>query len=147
MALSLASSTVYRLRTAIDRFPLGLPEEYGIHGGAFLDVGSVWGLNNKAGTFALADRASGDALTVSYVAATEECNFYHAHLATAGLRFVNTDVLTRELDLDPYAAAKVAAGLRRELVAQRASFVFETVFSDPVGDKLTFEAPAKLTDH
>ena len=31
-------------------FPLGLPEEYGIHGGAFLDVGSVWGLNNTAGT-------------------------------------------------------------------------------------------------
>ncbi|WP_124111831.1 outer membrane protein assembly factor BamA [Palleronia sp. THAF1] len=25
-------------------FPLGLPEEYGIRGGAFLDVGSVWGL-------------------------------------------------------------------------------------------------------
>ena len=26
-------------------FPLGLPEEYGITGGAFVDVGSVWGLN------------------------------------------------------------------------------------------------------
>lgn len=26
-------------------FPLGLPEEYGITGGAFLDVGSVWGLD------------------------------------------------------------------------------------------------------
>ncbi|MEO8240991.1 MAG: outer membrane protein assembly factor BamA [bacterium] len=31
-------------------FPLGLPEEYGITGGAFLDVGSVWGLDNIAGT-------------------------------------------------------------------------------------------------
>lgn len=31
-------------------FPLGLPEEYGIKGGAFLDVGSVWGLDNTAGT-------------------------------------------------------------------------------------------------
>ena len=31
-------------------FPLGLPEEYGINGGAFLDVGSVWGLDNTAGT-------------------------------------------------------------------------------------------------
>ena len=31
-------------------FPLGLPEEYGIHGGVFLDVGSVWGLDNTAGT-------------------------------------------------------------------------------------------------
>ncbi len=30
-------------------FPLGLPEEYGITGGAFLDVGSVWSLANTAG--------------------------------------------------------------------------------------------------
>lgn len=28
------------------RFPLGLPEEYGITGGVFADAGSVWGLNN-----------------------------------------------------------------------------------------------------
>ncbi len=31
-------------------FPLGLPEEYGITGGAFLDVGSVWDLNDTNGT-------------------------------------------------------------------------------------------------
>lgn len=31
-------------------FPLGLPEEYGITGGAFFDVGSVWSLDNTAGT-------------------------------------------------------------------------------------------------
>jgi outer membrane protein insertion porin family len=31
-------------------FPLGLPEEYGIKGGAFLDIGSVWGLDNTVGT-------------------------------------------------------------------------------------------------
>jgi outer membrane protein insertion porin family len=30
-------------------FPLGLPEEYGIAAGVFLDVGSVWGLDNTAG--------------------------------------------------------------------------------------------------
>ncbi len=30
-------------------FPLGLPEEYGISGGVFADVGSVWGLDNTAG--------------------------------------------------------------------------------------------------
>jgi len=64
--------------------------------------------------------------------------FYHAHLKPCGLRFVNADVLARELDLEPYAAAKTAAALRRELVSQRESFVFETVFSDPVGEKLTF---------
>ena len=64
--------------------------------------------------------------------------FYHAHLERAGLRFVNADVLARELVLEPYAAAKVADALRRELVNQRESFVFETVFSDPAGDKLSF---------
>lgn len=31
-------------------FPLGLPEEYGITGGAFIDIGSVWGLHDTAGT-------------------------------------------------------------------------------------------------
>jgi len=30
-------------------FPLGLPEEYGLTGGAFFDVGSVWGLDDTAG--------------------------------------------------------------------------------------------------
>jgi predicted ABC-type ATPase len=64
--------------------------------------------------------------------------FYHAHLRPCGRRFVNADVLARELNLDPRAAAATAAALRLELVQQRESFVFETVFSDPVGDKLTF---------
>ncbi|MEI4470285.1 outer membrane protein assembly factor BamA [Frigidibacter sp. MR17.24] len=30
-------------------FPLGLPEEYGIKGGLFLDIGSVWGLDQNDG--------------------------------------------------------------------------------------------------
>ena len=30
-------------------FPLGLPEENGITGGIFADVGSVWGLDNTLG--------------------------------------------------------------------------------------------------
>ncbi len=30
-------------------FPLGLPEEYGITGGLFADMGSVWGLDNTLG--------------------------------------------------------------------------------------------------
>lgn len=64
--------------------------------------------------------------------------FYFSHLQRAGLRFVNADVLARELNLDPYAAARIADSLRRELVAQTESFVFETVFSDPVGEKLEF---------
>ena len=27
-------------------FPIGVPEEYGIFGGVFLDTGSLWGLDN-----------------------------------------------------------------------------------------------------
>jgi outer membrane protein insertion porin family len=38
-------------------FPLGLPEEYGITGGAFLDVGSVWSLDDTAGTALVDDSA------------------------------------------------------------------------------------------
>ncbi len=30
-------------------FPLGLPEEYGITGGVFFDVGTLWGLDNTSG--------------------------------------------------------------------------------------------------
>ncbi len=30
-------------------FPIGLPEEYGITGGAFYDIGSIWGLDSTAG--------------------------------------------------------------------------------------------------
>lgn len=32
------------------QFPLGLPEEYGIMGGLFADVGSIWGLDNTVGS-------------------------------------------------------------------------------------------------
>lgn len=31
------------------QFPLGLPEEYGISGGVFADVGTLWGLDNTLG--------------------------------------------------------------------------------------------------
>jgi predicted ABC-type ATPase len=64
--------------------------------------------------------------------------FYHAHLKPAGLRFLNADSLARELNMDAYAAARLADSLRAELIKQRESFVFETVFSDPSGDKLDF---------
>ncbi len=64
--------------------------------------------------------------------------FYHAHLKPAGLRFLNADAVARELDIDAYEAAGVIAKLRQELVSQEESFVLETVFSDPVGDKLRF---------
>jgi predicted ABC-type ATPase len=68
--------------------------------------------------------------------------FYHAHLASAGLRFVNADVLAAELAVEPYEAARLADALRKTLIGRGESFVFETVFSDPVGDKVAFLAEA-----
>lgn len=64
--------------------------------------------------------------------------FYHAHLEASGLRFLNPDRMAMELRLTPEDTAKAADALRRELVAKRTSFIFETVFSDPVGDKIGF---------
>jgi predicted ABC-type ATPase len=64
--------------------------------------------------------------------------FYHAHLKPAGLRFLNADEVARELNMKAYEAAALVAELRQELVRQREIFVLETVFSDPVGDKLGF---------
>jgi predicted ABC-type ATPase len=68
--------------------------------------------------------------------------FFHAHLARAGLRFVNADDLARGLSIDAAEAAQLANRIRQELVEQGESFVFETVFSDPVGDKVDFLAKA-----
>jgi predicted ABC-type ATPase len=64
--------------------------------------------------------------------------FFEAHLKSAGLHFLNSDAIARDLNLDPYESARIASNLRAELVKQQESFIFETVFSDPVGDKVAF---------
>ena len=64
--------------------------------------------------------------------------FFDAYLAKTGLYFVNADVLALSLGMNPYTAAALADTLRRQLVERRESFIFETVFSDPVGNKLEF---------
>lgn len=64
--------------------------------------------------------------------------FFAAHLQAAGLRFVNADELARELKLAAYDAAELAKLVREGLVASGESFIFETVFSDPVGEKVEF---------
>jgi predicted ABC-type ATPase len=64
--------------------------------------------------------------------------FFESHLKLTGLRFLNADSIARELEVDAYEAARMISALRTELVNQRESFIFETVFSDPVGDKLGF---------
>jgi predicted ABC-type ATPase len=64
--------------------------------------------------------------------------FFRAHLEALGLRYINADDLARELDTDAYEAAELAAHVRAALVREKESFVFETVFSDPAGEKLAF---------
>ncbi len=64
--------------------------------------------------------------------------FFQAHLAETGLRYINADELASELKLGAYEAAEFADALRRSLVERGESFIFETVFSDPVGAKIQF---------
>jgi predicted ABC-type ATPase len=64
--------------------------------------------------------------------------FYHSHLQSTGLRLVNADVIAREMGLGDDAAMRVTTALREALLRVRESFVRETVFSDPAGDKLAF---------
>lgn len=62
--------------------------------------------------------------------------FYEAHVAHAGLRFVNADKLALALGIGPYEAAQLADAVRTYLMTQQESFCFETVLSDPVGEKV-----------
>jgi predicted ABC-type ATPase len=69
--------------------------------------------------------------------------FYDFFLASLPLPFVNADQIARTIVPDDpasiaYEAAEVADRKRRELLALRRSFIMETVFSDPAGDKLAF---------
>lgn len=64
--------------------------------------------------------------------------FYSAHLSYTGLPFVNADIIAAETGVGAYEAAEVAEAFRRERFGRRESFIFETVFSDPVEDKLKF---------
>lgn len=68
--------------------------------------------------------------------------FLEAFLKPAALRYINADEIAKELDVDAYAAAKLAGGIRNELMARKESFIFETVLSDPVGEKVEFLSSA-----
>ena len=63
---------------------------------------------------------------------------YETQISYTGLPFVNADILAAEGELGAYEAAEVAEAIRRERFARRESFIFETVFSDPVAEKLAF---------
>lgn len=69
---------------------------------------------------------------------------FHDHfLADIDLPFINADLIAREMNPArparvAYQAAQEADRVRRAMVARGESFCMETVFSDPVGDKIGF---------
>ena len=62
--------------------------------------------------------------------------FYESFLSASGLRFINADELALSLGIPAYDAAELSGALRKVLIAQRESFIFETVLSDPIGEKV-----------
>lgn len=62
--------------------------------------------------------------------------FYEANLKPLGLTFLNADLLARETGVDAYEAARVIASIRDGCIERGESFLTETVFSDPVGEKV-----------
>ncbi|MBT8339506.1 MAG: dephospho-CoA kinase [Desulfatitalea sp.] len=72
--------------------------------------------------------------------------FYQHYLADSGIKFVNADLIAKEIDpknpeKSSYDAAAIVETIRNELLDQGASFCFETVFSHP--SKIDFIAKAK----
>jgi len=72
--------------------------------------------------------------------------FYRMALEPLGLPFVNADLLARvafpdDPEAHSYDASMLAEGLRHQLLKDRLSFCFETVFSHPT--KIDFVAHAK----
>jgi len=63
-------------------------------------------------------------------------SFYEMFLSEMGLPFVNADLIAESAGLEPYEAAKAAGVVRERFLHLGVSFIAETVFSDPVGDKL-----------
>ena len=64
--------------------------------------------------------------------------FFYTHLSKCGLPWVNADELCAELGVGAYEGAEIAGALRSAMLENRESFIFETVFSDPVGAKVEF---------
>ncbi|MCP3887772.1 MAG: dephospho-CoA kinase [Desulfobulbaceae bacterium] len=72
--------------------------------------------------------------------------FYNLYLAKYGIKFVNADLIAKEIGSEnleelSYHAAILAARIREELITQGISFCFETVFSHE--SKIDFVAQAK----
>ncbi len=62
--------------------------------------------------------------------------FFESQLRVLGLPFLNADIVSRETGMDAYLAAETIASIRDQMIRRKESFVMETVFSDPVGEKV-----------
>jgi predicted ABC-type ATPase len=76
--------------------------------------------------------------------------FYNQRLAKYGIKFVNADLIAKDIDSESpedlsYQAATVAAKIREDLISQGVSFCFETVFSHEL--KIDFLARAKANGY
>ncbi len=56
----------FAVARAESQFPLGLPDDYNITGGLFMDVGSVWGLDDTAGATGTVDDAMHIRATIGF---------------------------------------------------------------------------------
>jgi predicted ABC-type ATPase len=76
--------------------------------------------------------------------------FYKLYLAKYGIKFVNADLIVKDMDSEnpeglSYHAAALAAKIREGLISQGVSFCFETVFSHE--SKIDFLASAKANGY
>ena len=76
--------------------------------------------------------------------------FYNLYLAKYGIKFVNADLIAKDLDSKnpeglSYHAATLAAKIREDLISQGVFFCFETVFSHE--SKIDFLAQAKANGY
>jgi len=76
--------------------------------------------------------------------------FYNLYLAKYGIKFVNADLIAKDIDPENpegfgYHAATLAAKIREDLISQGVSFCFETVFSHE--SKIDFIAQAKVNGY
>ena len=73
--------------------------------------------------------------------------FFDAFLKESGLPFVNADRIAAALGISDSEGGAAADAARKQLLAERMSFITETVFSDPVGAKLQFLRDAITADY
>jgi predicted ABC-type ATPase len=63
--------------------------------------------------------------------------FVDAYLSHLDLPFLNADLLASKVGIDAYQAARQIAAIRDQYIQEGVGFITETVFSDPVGEKVS----------